>query len=72
MSVAVADSEKIMLAEMSLETELRIQEMTTLLFLIHELSKGKLDESGLGSEPSMNPYLFLIERAIIIARLHEA
>ena len=69
--MSVADSEKMMLAEISLETELRIQEMTTLLFLIHELSNGKSDESGLERDPSMNHNLFLTKRAIIIVRLHE-
>ena len=59
------------LADISLETELRIHEMTTLLFLIHELRRGKLEESGFGIEPSMKPNLFLTDNAINIARLQE-
>ena len=45
--------------------------MTTLLFLIHELRRGKLDESGFGIEPSMKPNLFWPDNAINIARLQE-
>lgn len=57
-----------MLAEMGLDTESSIQEMTILLFLTQA---GKRSLVGRVMDPSMNPILFFTERLMIIARLQE-
>lgn len=67
-----AKSEKMILAEISLEIEFKIYEMTILLFLIQELWKFRSVTSGFGRVPSMNLSLFLIDNAIVMALLHDA
>ena len=61
-----------MLAEISLETELRIQEITILLLRIQELSKRGSVPSGLKIEPSMKQTLFFTERAMTMALLQKS
>lgn len=67
-----ANSENIMLAEISFETEFKIQEITALLFRIQELRRLKLVTSGFSFDPSLNPNLFLTKRAMVMARIQEA
>lgn len=55
--ISMAGFEKIMLAEISLETESNIHDMTILLFLIHELRRSGSFQIGLGIDPSMIPSL---------------
>ena len=67
-----AEFENRMLAEISLETELRIQDMTMLLLQIQELSNTRSELFGCGIEPSTKLVLFFIEREISMERLQEA
>lgn len=60
------------LVEISLEIEFKIQKITMLLFLIHELRRLRSLPSSLRRDPSMNPSLFFTDRAIVIARLQNA
>ena len=66
-----AESENKILAEISLETELRIQKMTMLLLRIHELRRVRSESSGREIEPLIKPILFFTERAMTMALLHE-
>lgn len=59
-----------MLAEISLDTEFKIHEITILLFL-KELRRFKSLPSGFKRDLLMNPSLFLTDNAIVMARLHE-
>ena len=62
------------LAEISLETEFKIQEIATLLFLIQELRSPVSWPSSLASDPStkLKPNLCFAKRAIIIAQIRAA
>ncbi|XP_019228018.1 PREDICTED: uncharacterized protein LOC109209245 [Nicotiana attenuata] len=56
---------------MSFERELRIQEITLSLQRLQGLCCVE-SEAGSAEDPSMNPILFLAERAMTIALLHPA
>lgn len=59
-------------ADISFEIELRIQERTMLLLLIQELRSFESFSLGFSIDPSMKPNLFLTDKAITIARFHDA
>lgn len=59
-----------MLAEISFDTELRIQEITILLLWIQELRSLVLP-SGQSIDPSTKPNLFFTDKAIVIAQFQE-
>lgn len=63
---------KRMLAEMSSETELRINEIKILLFHSQGARRFGSVSSGRLIEPLMKPTLFFTDEAILIARLYEA
>ena len=67
-----AESEYITLAEISLETELRIHEVTILLLRFQALKIKALSTLGGEIDPSTKPSLFLAKSAINIALLHGA
>lgn len=66
--IVLAESENKILAEMGLETEFSIQEITMLLFLIQA---GRRSPVGRVMVPSMKAILFFTERPMVIARLQE-
>lgn len=60
-----------MLADISLETEFKIHEITILLLRIQDARRFRSVSSGRGIEPSMKPILFLADSVIVIAQLQE-
>lgn len=68
--MSAAESEKIILVEICLETEFNIHEITMLLFFIHELRRSGSLSASFKIDPSMNPSLFFTESAMVIVRLH--
>lgn len=63
--ISVAESEKMILVELSLEAEFNIQKITTLLFLSQELRRSRSSSSSLGMLPSMKPTLFFTNSAMV-------
>ena len=61
-----------MLAEIFLDIEFKIQEITILLLLIQELKSVGFVPPGREMEPLKNLSLFLTDKAIVMAQLHEA
>lgn len=61
-----------MLVDISFATELKIQDITILLFLIQEFINSEFSHFGFLTDPSMNPTLIFTDNEIIIAWLQEA